>query len=162
MYLPKWKVCARVDSVTDTSPTPQDARASLDEATSRAAEVRHSERQWRPALLVVGALYLAVGVLLSGNPRQGSVWISSALAIIFLGGSAAAIYLAWRVRAWSRTGILWLMGSVVAFLVWNGAVIWLSIASGWWGPHQPGIHFGGTVVVAVIPLFVAAWLIGRR
>jgi len=54
------------------------------------------------------------------------------------------------------------MGSVVAFLVWNGAVIWLSIASAWWGPHQPGIHFGGSVVVAVIPLFVAAWLIGRR
>jgi len=81
---------------------------------------------------------------------------------IFFGGSAAAIYLGWRVRAWSRMGILWLLGSVAAFLAWNGAVIWVSIATGWWGPHQPGIHFGGSVVMAVIPLFVAAWLIGRR
>jgi hypothetical protein len=38
----------------------------------------------------------------------------------------------------------------------------VSIASGWWGPPQPGVHFGGSVVVAVIPLLVAAWLIGRR
>jgi hypothetical protein len=107
-------------------------------------------------------MYLAVGALLSGNPRQGNIWISFGLLLIFLGGSAAAIYLGWRVRAWSRTGILWLLGSVAAFLTWTGAVIWVSIASGWWGPHQPGIHFGGSVVVAVIPLFVAAWLIGRR
>jgi hypothetical protein len=148
--------------MTGASPTPESARVSLDEAKSRAAEVRHSERGWRPALLVVAAMYLAVGALLSGNPRQGSVWISSGLAVIFLGGSAGAIYLAWRVRAWSRAGILWLLGSVAAFLAWNGAVIWVSVATGWWGPHQPGIHFGGSVVVAVIPLFVAAWLIGRR
>jgi hypothetical protein len=59
-------------------------------------------------------------------------------------------------------GIAWLLGSVAAFLLWNGAVIWVSIASGWWGPPQPGVHFGGSVVVAVIPLLVAAWLIGRR
>jgi hypothetical protein len=59
-------------------------------------------------------------------------------------------------------GIAWLLGSVAAFLLWNGAVIWVSIASGWWGPRQLGVHFGGTVVVAVIPLLVAAWLIGRR
>lgn len=148
--------------MTDTSPTPQSARASLDEANNRAAEVRRSERQWRPALLVVAAMYLAIGALLSGNPRQGNVWIGFGLLLIFLGGSAGAIYLAWRVRAWSRAGILWLLGSVAAFLAWNGLVIWVSIATGWWGPHQPGIHFGGSVLVAVIPLLVAAWLIGRR
>ena len=59
-------------------------------------------------------------------------------------------------------GSLWLLGSVAVFLLWNGAVIWVSIATGWWGPHQPGLHFGGIVVVAVIPLLVAAWLVGRR
>jgi len=144
--------------MTDSLPTPQDARASLDEANRRAAAVRRSDRQFRPALLVVAAMYLAIGALLSGDPRQGNLWILP----IFVGGSAAAIYLAWRVRAWSRTGILWLLGSVAAFLAWNGAVIWVSIATGWWGPHQPGTHFGGSVLMAVIPLFVAAWLIGRR
>jgi hypothetical protein len=51
---------------------------------------------------------------------------------------------------------------MAVFLVWNGAVIWVSIATGWWGPKAPGIHFGGTAAVAVIPLLVATWLFGRR
>jgi hypothetical protein len=148
--------------MTDTSPNPQGARASLDEANSRAATVRQADTQFRPILLLVSALYLATGALLSANPRGGNILISDALIVIFLGGLAATIYLAWRIRAWSRTGIFWLLGSVAVFMLWNGAVIWASIASGWWGPHQPGIHFGGSVVVAVIPLLVGAWLIGRR
>ena len=55
-----------------------------------------------------------------------------------------------------------LVGSVLAFLVWNGVVIWLSTATGWWGPKAPGIHFGGSVAVAIIPLLFATWLFGRR
>jgi hypothetical protein len=116
----------------------------------------------RLILWIVAALYLAVGALLSGNPRQINVLIRDALIVLFLGGLAGTVYITWRIRAWSRMGIAWLLGSVAAFLLWNGAVIWVSIASGWWGPRQPGVHFGGSVVVAVIPLLVAAWLIGRR
>ncbi len=151
-----------MDSMTETSPTPQDARTSLEEANSRAATVRRADSQLRLILWIVAALYLATGALLSGNPRQGSVLITDALIVLFLGGLAGAVYVMWRIRAWSRMGILWLLGSVAVFLLWNGAVIWVSIATGWWGPHQPGIHFGGSVLMAVIPLFVAAWLIGRR
>jgi hypothetical protein len=88
--------------------------------------------------------------------------IGDALIVIFLAGLAGTVYVMWRIRAWSRMGIVWLLGSVAVFLLWNGAVIWVSIATGWWGPHQPGIHFGGSVVVAVIPLLVAGWLVGRR
>jgi hypothetical protein len=47
-------------------------------------------------------------------------------------------------------------------MLWNLAVIWASIASGWWGPHQPGLHFGASAVVAVIPLLAGAWRLGRR
>ena len=148
--------------MTDSSPSPQEARASLDEANRRAATVRRSDSQFRVVLLVVASLYLATGALLSANPRGGNFLIGDALIVIFLGGSAGAIYLVWRIRAWSRTGILWLLGSVAVFLLWNGAVIWASIATGWWGPHQPGVHFGGSVLVAVIPLLVGAWLLGRR
>lgn len=148
--------------MTDASPTPQDARASLDEANRRAATIRRADSQLRLILWIVAALFLAAGALLSANPRQGNVWISDALIVIFLGGLAGTIYVSWRIRAWSRTGTAWLLGSVAVFLLWNGAVIWASIATGWWGPHQPGIHFGGSAVVAVIPLLVAAWLVGRR
>jgi len=148
--------------MTDTSPTPQDARAALDEANSRAATVRRADSQLRLILWILAALYLATGALLSSNPRQGSVLIGDALIIIFLGGLAGTVYVMWRIRAWSRMGIVWLLGSVAVFLLWNGAVIWVSIATGWWGPHQPGIHFGGSVVVADIPLLLAGWLVGRR
>jgi hypothetical protein len=151
-----------VDNMTDTSPTPQEARAALDEANSRAATVRRADSRLRLILWILAALYLATGALLSGNPRQGSVLIGDALIVIFLGGLAGTVYVMWRIRAWSRMGIVWLLGSVAVFLLWNGAVIWVSIATGWWGPDQPGIHFGGSVVVAVIPLLVAGWLVGRR
>jgi hypothetical protein len=134
----------------------------LDEANSRAATVRRADSQLRLILWILAALYLATGALLSGNPRQGSVLIGDALIVIFLAGLAGTVYVMWRIRAWSRMGIVWLLGSVAVFLLWNGAVIWVSIATGWWGPHQPGIHFGGSVVVAVIPLLVAGWLVGRR
>ena len=140
----------------------QDARAALDEANSRAATVRRADSQLRLILWILATLYLATGALLSGNPRQGSVLIRDALIVIFLAGLAGTVYVMWRIRAWSRMGIVWLLGSVAVFLLWNGAVIWVSIATGWWGPHQPGIHFGGSVVVAVIPLLVAGWLVGRR
>jgi len=148
--------------MTDTSPTPQDARAALDEANSRAATVRRADSQLRLILWILAALYLATRALLSSNPRQGSVLIGDALIVIFLGGLAGTVYVMWRIRAWSRMGIVWLLGSVAVFLLWNGAVIWVSIATGWWGPHQPGIHFGGSVVVADIPLLLAGWLVGRR
>jgi hypothetical protein len=145
-----------------TSPTPDDARASLNEAESRAAAIRRADRKLRSLLLLVAGMYLASAALLSVNPRQGNLWISYALLVILVGGLAAALYLNWRIRVWSRLGAVWLLASVAVFLLWEGAVIWVSIATGWWGPHQPGIHFGGSVVMAVIPLLVAAWLIGRR
>jgi hypothetical protein len=110
----------------------------------------------------MAAMYVVTGVLLSFNPRQGSRPIGTALLITFLVALVLAIYLGWRVKAWSRAAVLWFVGSVLAFLLWNGVVIWLSIATGWWGPHAPGIHFGGSVAVAVIPLLVATWLFERR
>jgi len=148
--------------MTETSPTPQDARALLDEAKGRAATVRKSERQLRWTLLLIAAMYVVSGILLSFNPRQGSRPIGTALLITFLVALVLAVYLGWRVKAWSRAAVLWFVGAMAVFLVWNGIVIWLSVATGWWGPHAPGIHFGGTVAVAVIPLLVATWLFGRR
>jgi len=148
--------------MTEPSPTPQDARALLDEADGRAATVRRSESQLRWTLLLVAVMYMVTAVLLSFNPRQGNRLIGTALIATFLVALAGAIYLGWRVKAWSRAAVLWFIASVAAFMVWNAAVIWVSVAAGWWGPNAPGIHFGGSAVVAVIPLLVATWLFGRR
>ena len=151
-----------VEGMTETSPTPQDARALLDEAKGRAATVRQSERKLRWTLLLIAAMYLVTAVLLSFNPRQGNKLIGTALLVTFVIALALAIYLGWRVKAWSRAAVLWFVGAMAAFLVWNAFVIWVSIATGWWGPKAPGIHFGGTAALAVIPLLVATWLFGRR
>lgn len=162
MYLPNWQVDVSVRRVTETSPTPQDARAALDLAGRQAATVRRSDSRLRTVLLLVAAMYLASGALLSANPRGGNVLIGAALLVLFLGGLASAVYLSLRIRAWTRTGAFWLLGAVAVFLLWNVGVIWASLATGWWGPDAPGIRFFGSVVVAVIPLLVGAWLLGRR
>jgi len=107
-------------------------------------------------------MYLVIAALVSANPRGGNVLVGFALIFTFLLGFVAAVYLMQRMRAWSRVGILWFVLSVAAFVLWNTGVIWLSFATGWWAPSSPGIHFGGSVLVAVIPLVVAAWLLGRR
>jgi hypothetical protein len=148
--------------MNEISPSPDDARASLREADSRASTVRRADSQFRPILLLITAMYLVIAALVSANPRGGNVLLGDGVIATFLVGTIGGLYLTWRMRAWSRTGIGWFVGSVVAFLVWNGAVIWVSVATGWWGVHSPGIHFGGSAVVAVIPLVVAAWLLGRR
>ena len=109
--------------MTETSPTPQDARALLDEAKGRAATVRQSERQLRWTLLLIAAMYVVTGILLSFNPRQGSRPIGTALLITFLVALVLAVYLGWRVKAWSRAAVLWFVGAMAAFLVWNGIVI---------------------------------------
>jgi hypothetical protein len=148
--------------MNQTSPTPEDARASLQEAGSRAATMRRADSQFRPILFVITAMYLVIAALVSANPRGGNALVGVALIFTFLTGFVAAVYLIQRMRAWSRAGILWFVGSVAAFVLWNTGVIWVSFATGWWARNSPGIHFGGSVLVAVIPLVVAAWLLGRR
>jgi len=148
--------------MAEVTPTPQDARASLDEAAKQAAGLRRADSAFRPILLALAATYLGVAVLLSINPRGGNVLIGDGVLITYVGGVAITFYLAWRIRAWSRVGTVWLVVSTLGFMLWNLAVIWASIASGWWGPHQPGLHFGVSVVVAVIPLLAGAWRLGRR
>jgi hypothetical protein len=148
--------------MNEISPSPDDARASLREADSRAATVRRADSQFRSILLLITAMYLVIAALLSANPRGGNVLLGDGVIATFVVGTIGGLYLIWRMRAWSRTGIGWFVGSVAAFLVWNGGVIWVSVATGWWGVHSPGVHFGGSAMVAVVPLIIAAWLLGRR
>lgn len=141
--------------------TPQEARVALADARNQAAGVHRSDKQFRFVLLGIAAIYVVAAVLVGLFPRGGSRFAGVALIVSFVAGSVGTLLLLLRIRAYSRRGILWFTWSAVLFTIWNSAVVGVSITSGWWGPHQSGIHFSISVIVAVIPLLVAAWLVGR-
>jgi len=161
MYLSKWQVHAKVASVSDTTPTPEQARAALIEADVRTYGVRRSDSQFRFNLLALAAMYLALGVVVGISPHGGPI-AGKAVLGIFGGGIVLTILLFRRVRAWSKPGVLRFAVFCFAFTIWNMAVIVVSQVSRWWAPHQPGWHFTVTVAVASIPLLVAAWLLAPR
>jgi hypothetical protein len=141
--------------------TPEEARAALVTAGNQALGVRRTDKQYRPILLGIAAMYLGCALLVSLFPHGGSRFAGIALVVIFLGGLAGTLLLLLRIRAYSRRGILWFSWSAFGFTFWNAAVVGVSSASGWWGPHQPGIHFFGSAIIGVLPLLVAGWLVGR-
>lgn len=151
-----------VSAVAENTPTAQEARAALAEATSQAALVRRADREFRWILLVIAAFYLAVAGIFSVAGRRGGLLPSLALVFIVLAALVGIIWLGLRLRAYSTAGMAWYVAAIAAFSIWNGIVAGASIASGFWATTQPTYHLGISVVVAVIPLIAAAYLIGRR
>jgi hypothetical protein len=150
--------------MSEPAPTPQEARAALSEANSQAVRVRHADHQLAWMLLGIAATYLAVGALIGTLPdlrRAGPVVGLAILAIVIV-GVVGLIVVGLRIRAYSRPGFLLYFGGVIACNLWNGAVSTVSMVTRWWAPPQPSYHFGLSLAVGVIPLFVAAWLIWRR
>jgi hypothetical protein len=154
-------VDARVADVTEPAPNQQEARASLAEASSKAASVRRADSEFRWLLIVIAAVYVVGSIVASAFPRRGGIG-GIALILVVTGGIAAMILLGRRIRAYSSSGIAWFVVSVFAFIFWNSVVNGVSMLSGWWSPHQPGYHFAVSEAIGVIPLVVAAWLLGRR
>lgn len=141
--------------------TPEEARAALADAGNQATGLHRTDKQFRGILLWIAAMYLGIAVLVGLFPRGGVPLVGAAVLAIFVGGAGAAALLLWRVRAYSRRGIRWFTWSAFGFAVWNAAISAASTLSGWWGPHQPGFHFSISAAVAVLPLIIAAWLVGR-
>jgi hypothetical protein len=160
MYFPQRKLHAIVATVTER--TPQQARAALAEAARQATRVRSADAQYRPILLGLAATYLAAGVLVGMFPRGGSIVAGVGLLLILVAGLIGGVGLLWRIRIYSRWGPVRFAWSCAAFTIWNAAVVGVSSATGWWGPHQPGVHFTVSAAVAALPLLLAAWLVGRR
>ena len=138
------------------------AQAALTEAARQATRARSADAQYRPILLGLAAMCVAAGVLLGLFPRGGSRFAGVALIIILVGGLAGTVALLVRMRIFSRWGPVRFAWSCAAFTIWNVAVVGVSIATGWWGPHQPGIHLTVSYAVDATPLLLAAWLIGKR
>ena len=148
--------------MSDSTPTPGQARAALAEVKSRSAEVDRSGSQYRFILLALAAANVGLGVVVGFYPRGGSVLVPIAFLTLF--GSALFVTVAVfvRVRAYSKASRIKFAVSATAFTFWNAAVAGVSSSSGWWGPQQPGTHFTVSAAVASIPLLVAAFLLGRR
>jgi hypothetical protein len=138
--------------------------AALAEAGSQAARVRQAGRQFGWVLLGIAAMYLAVAGIMSTlpDPRRGGPVVGLALLVLLFGGLVPLIWILYRIRAYSRTGVVWYFAGIAAFNLWNGLVVGVSIGTRWWAATQPAYHFGLSAIVGVIPLLVAAWLIGRR
>lgn len=52
--------------------------------------------------------------------------------------------------------------AIAVFSLWNGVVIAVSVASGWWAAGQPGIHATVSFAVSALPLAAAACLVRPR
>lgn len=142
-------------------PTEEGARAALEETSRRAAQVRSSDLQLVWILLLLAAVYLAAGVVVSLGPRNTPPASIGVVGMVFVAVVATvAIFL--RIRAYSRSGIRWYFATVVAFNFWNTAVEGASIGTRFWALGQPTYHFGISVAIGVIPLLIGAWIIERR
>ena len=149
--------------MSESPPTPQEAQAAVAEADSQAARVRRADQQFRWFLLGIAAAYVGGSAIISTSPRPGGsavAWI--ALLVFLIGLIVAFVVLGLRMRAYSRTGFLSFLGAIGVFWVWDTIVNGVSLTSGWWSPLEPSYHIVISEAVGVIPLIVAAWLIGRR
>lgn len=142
-------------------PTPQEARGALSAARQHQRAVRWADRRFRPILLVLAGLDLAVGVVLGFYPSRGG-WRYGGIVLLTICVVAitaiAALLRAGGVRSRAATARFNL--AIAVFSLWNAAVIAVSVASGWWAAGQPGIHATMSFAVSAMPLAVAAWLAG--
>ena len=159
MYLPKWKVHATVATVSDSLPTPEEARSALAEAESRAAEVRRSDTDTRLLLLAIAAMYLSLGIPAAFLVRGGSDLPLLGMLGITGAWIGALVVLVGRIRAYSRPAgrryalYGWLFGA------WNVAVLLVCIFGGWFSPLSPAWHFTATFGVISMPPLLAGLLL---
>ncbi len=149
-------------AVAEPQLTAEQARAALDEAGMRAAQVHRNDRQLCWMLLLVAAAYLGAGVVMSLSPREGRSFAGPAVVVMLAAAIVAAVVIGLRIRAYGRASMIMYFVSIIAFNLWNSAIVSASIATRFWASGQPSYHFGLSVMVAIIPLLIGALLIGRR
>jgi hypothetical protein len=149
--------------MADPTPSPEEARAALDQAERHADRLRLEDQRLRLVLVVIAVVYVALGFLLA-LPRVQQPAINPGITLVGLigGGSVACVILLRGLRAASRRGMVRYFQAITAFVIWNVAVMAVSTATGWWGTGVPGLHFTASMVVAAVPLVVAAVLMGSR
>ena len=124
--------------------------------------MRGADRLFRWILLGIAACYIGAGAVISVRGRHGGPLAAVALGVIVLALLIGIVWIGLRLRAYSRIGLLAYVFGIAAFNLWNAAVVGVSIATGYWASTQPTYHFGVSVLVGIIPLLVAAFIVGRR
>jgi hypothetical protein len=144
--------------MSSPQPTQLDARAAVAEAEAQAAKVRHADR--RMAWVLIGfAVTWVAEVSVTSLWRSPSAMI--VVLIIVAVGCALVIWLGVGIRAYSRTGIGWLLGTAATFFVWQLVVTAVTFGFGWWRLEHtlaPSIN----AAISVIPLIAGAIVLGRR
>jgi len=107
------------------------------------------------------AIDLGVGVVLSVSPRQGTTLAGMAVAVLLAALLVTAVVIARRIRAYSRTGLVWFLTTYIAFYVWNTVVVLVSVGTRFWASSQ-SYHFGLSVAVGALPLVVGVVVLTRR
>ncbi len=150
-------------------PTPEAARSAVAEAEACRAVVRASDRHFAAALLALAGVWVAGSVLIVVMPSYGMpAWVGplEGLAVgLFLAVSVAIVVgVKGRQHAYTRTGNLIFLGSIVGAVFFSGAVRSVAIDVGWTVPGDPlrGLHFVLTTVISVTPMLMGAMIIVLR
>lgn len=116
---------------------------------------------WLGVMLgVLAAIDLAATAALSANP---AFWLYVGFAIFALGAAGLTALVIVLARAFSPAGILWLLFTILVFNVWNFAVMYVSVLTGWWpAQRQHGYRFLISGIVGVAPLVVGIGMLTRK
>lgn len=149
--------------VSETSElSPEQARAALQEADSRAAQVRRSDLQLAWMLLVLAGAYLGLALLFSAAPHRGNGLPAVVILVILTALPFILLVIGLRIRAYTRSALKMLGMTLIGFNVWNAVIAAVSIGSRFWASTQPSYNLDISVAIAVIPLLVGAAIIWRR
>lgn len=143
-------------------PSPDEARAALDQAERHAGQLRLEDQRLRLVLVIIAVVYVAAGFLVALRLQEPAFNPALSLLGVVGGGLVACVVLLRRMRAASRRGMVRYFWAIAGFAIWNGTVMAVSIVTGWWGPGMSGLHFTASTIVAALPLVAAAALMGSR
>ena len=144
--------------MNQAQPSRSAAQAALAEAAIRTSQVRRADRQLGWMLAVLASMDLVIAGLMSAAFHV----VGPAVLAVYLVAIALVVVVLVRVRVYSRTGLQLFSVSATPFTLWNALVSGVSLAARWWGPAQPGYHFGISAVIGVLPLLVGIWLLFRK
>jgi fatty-acid desaturase len=142
--------------------TPEQAQAAIQEAGTRAAQVRRSDLQLSWILQALAGGYLGVAAVASAAPDRTAAFVAVMFVIIMASVAAAAVLIGLRIRAYTRTGLQIFVITAVVFNVWNAATAAVSIGTRFWATSHPSYHFAISALIAIVPLLAGAAIIWRR
>lgn len=142
--------------------TPEQAKAAIQEAGTRAGEVRRSDLQLSWILQALAGAYLGIAIVGSAAPDRTGAFVGVTFVIILASVAAVAVLIGLRIRAYTRTGLKIFAITAIGFNVWNAATAAVSIGTRFWATSQPSYHFAISALIAIVPLLAGAAIISRR